>query len=88
VDAARLLTYQAASQLGSAWSAGRDAAIAKLFASEALIQTAHDVVQVLGGYGFMAEYQVERAVRDATASTIYSGTSEIQRNIIARWLGL
>jgi alkylation response protein AidB-like acyl-CoA dehydrogenase len=88
LDAARLLTYYAAAQLGNTWSAGRDAAIAKLFTSEALVQTAHDVVQVLGGYGFMAEYHVERAVRDATASTIYSGTSEIQRNIIARWLGL
>lgn len=88
LDAARLLTFQAASQLGNTWCAGRDAAIAKLYTSEALIQTAHDVVQVLGGYGFMAEYHVERALRDATASTIYSGTSEIQRNIIARWLGL
>lgn len=88
LDAARLLTYHAASQLGNTWSAGRDAAIAKLYTSEALVETARDVVQVLGGYGFMAEYHVERALRDATASTIYSGTSEIQRNIIARWLGL
>jgi hypothetical protein len=88
LEAARLLTYHAASQLENTWSAGRDAAIAKLFTSEALIQTAHDVVQILGGYGFMTEYNVERALRDATASTIYSGTSEVQRNIIARWLGL
>ena len=45
-------------------------------------------MQVHGGYGFMAEYEVERALRDAVGSTIYSGTSEMQRNIIARWLGL
>jgi hypothetical protein len=47
-----------------------------------------DTVQVHGGYGFMAEYDVERALRDAVGGTIYSGTSEMQRNIIARWLGL
>lgn len=40
------------------------------------------------GYGYMADYEVERALRDAIGSTIYSGTSEMQRNIIARWLGL
>jgi alkylation response protein AidB-like acyl-CoA dehydrogenase len=45
-------------------------------------------VQVLGGYGFMTEYDAERILRDAVGSTIYSGTSDIQRNIIARWLGL
>ena len=45
-------------------------------------------VQMHGGYGYMTEYEVERALRDAVASTIYSGTSEMQRNIIARWLGL
>ena len=50
--------------------------------------TALDTVQIHGGYGFMAEYDVERALRDAVGATIYSGTSEMQRNIIARWLGL
>jgi alkylation response protein AidB-like acyl-CoA dehydrogenase len=45
-------------------------------------------VQIHGGYGFMVEYEVERALRDAIGSTIYSGTSEMQRNIISRWLGL
>ena len=65
-----------------------DAAIAKLFGSEALLQTALDTVQIFGGYGFMTEYEVERSLRDAVGSTIYSGTSEMQRNIISRWLGL
>jgi alkylation response protein AidB-like acyl-CoA dehydrogenase len=65
-----------------------DASIAKLFVSESLVKTALNTVQIYGGYGYMAEYEVERALRDAVGSTIYSGTSEMQRNIIARWLGL
>jgi alkylation response protein AidB-like acyl-CoA dehydrogenase len=65
-----------------------DASITKLFVSESLLKVALDAVQVHGGYGFMTEYEVERALRDAVGATIYSGTSEIQRNIIARWLGL
>ena len=60
----------------------------KLFVSESLVKTALDTVQIHGGYGYMTEYEVERALRDAIGSTIYSGTSEMQRNIIARWLGL
>jgi alkylation response protein AidB-like acyl-CoA dehydrogenase len=45
-------------------------------------------VRVLGGYGYMEEYDVERVLRDAVGGVIYSGTSDIQRNIIASWLGL
>jgi hypothetical protein len=52
------------------------------------VKTALQTVQLFGGYGVMADYEVERALRDAVASTIYSGTSEMQRNIISRWLGL
>jgi alkylation response protein AidB-like acyl-CoA dehydrogenase len=74
--------------LGRKKSVSMDASIAKLFVSESLVKTALDTVQVFGGYGFMTEYEVERALRDAVGSTIYSGTSEMQRNIIARWLGL
>ncbi|MBL8484582.1 MAG: acyl-CoA dehydrogenase family protein [Rhodocyclaceae bacterium] len=88
LDAARLLTWRAAWRLENARTASMEAAIAKLFASEALLKTTLDAVQVHGGYGFMVEYEVERALRDAVGSTIYSGTSEMQRNIIARWLGL
>jgi alkylation response protein AidB-like acyl-CoA dehydrogenase len=65
-----------------------DAAMTKLFVSEALVKAALDAIQIHGGYGYMTEYEVERALRDAVGSTIYSGTSEMQRNIIARWLGL
>jgi alkylation response protein AidB-like acyl-CoA dehydrogenase len=88
LEAARLLTYRAAWRLGHARNASLDAAIAKLFVSESLVQAALATVQVHGGYGYMTEYEVERALRDAVGSTIYSGTSEMQRNIIARWLGL
>jgi alkylation response protein AidB-like acyl-CoA dehydrogenase len=88
LEAARLLVYRAAWQLGRSRSASLDAAIAKLFVSEAFVETALDAVQVFGGYGFTTEYEIERAARDSVASTIYSGTSEMQRNIIARWIGL
>ena len=88
LEAARLLIYRAASRLEQARTVSMDAAIAKLFVSESLLKTALDTVQIHGGYGYMTEYEVERALRDAVGSTIYSGTSEMQRNIIARWLGL
>jgi alkylation response protein AidB-like acyl-CoA dehydrogenase len=88
LEAARLLTYRAAWRLGNARTASLDAAMAKLFVGESLVQSALATVQIHGGYGFMTEYEVERALRDAVGSTIYSGTSEMQRNIIARWMGL
>ena len=88
LEASRLLVYKAASELERSRKVSLDAAVAKLFVSEALLQTALDTVQIFGGYGFMTEYEVERALRDAVGGTIYSGTSEMQRNIIARWLGL
>jgi alkylation response protein AidB-like acyl-CoA dehydrogenase len=88
LEAARLLVYRSAWRLANARSAALDASMTKLFVSESLVSAALATVQVHGGYGFMTEYEVERALRDAVGSTIYSGTSEIQRNIIARWLGL
>ncbi len=88
LEAARLLTFKAAWELERSRKVALDASIAKLFVSESLVKAALDTVQIFGGYGFMTEYEVERALRDAVGSTIYSGTSEMQRNIIARWLGL
>lgn len=88
LDAARLLVYRAATRLDRARDISMDASIAKLFTSEALITTAIDVVRMFGNDGLVDGHEAERALRDALASTIYSGTSEIQRNIIARWLGL
>jgi alkylation response protein AidB-like acyl-CoA dehydrogenase len=88
LEAARLLVYRTATRLGTSRSISLDASISKLFVSESLVKAALDAVQLHGGYGFMAEYEVERALRDAVGATIYSGTSEMQRNIIARWMGL
>jgi hypothetical protein len=88
LEAARLLVYQAAwlGQQGGAVVA--QAAAAKLFTSEAWVASSLDAVQLHGAYGYMTEGGVERDLRDAVASTIYSGTSEIQRVILARMLGL
>jgi len=88
LEAARLLTYRAAWRLDRDRTVSLDASIAKLFVSESLVKAALDTVRIHGGYGYMTEFQVERALRDSVASTIYSGTSDVQRNIIARWLGL
>lgn len=88
LEASRLLVYQAAWRLERTRAAAIDASIAKLVVSDSLVESAHEAVQILGGYGFLVEQGVERTLRDSVASTIYSGTNEMQRNIIARWLGL
>jgi hypothetical protein len=88
LEAARLLTYRTATRLETSRTVGLDAAMTKLFVSESLVETALDTVRVFGGYGVMTEYGVERALRDSIPGTLYSGTNDIQRNIIARWLGL
>lgn len=89
LEAARLLSRAAAAELDRGGScAGMSPSVAKLFASEALVASALDAIQVLGGYGFTVEADVERTLRDAVGSTLYSGTSEVQRNIIAHWMGL
>jgi alkylation response protein AidB-like acyl-CoA dehydrogenase len=69
-------------------SAFQEAAIAKLHVSECFVKSSLDAIQTFGGYGYMTEQEVERDLRDAVGSTIYSGTNEIQRNIIAASLGL
>ncbi|MFQ5747046.1 MAG: acyl-CoA dehydrogenase family protein [Gemmatimonadota bacterium] len=88
LEAARLLTYRSAWRLDRFRDVALDACMTKLFVSEALLETAMSAVRVFGGYGIMTEYEVERALRDAVAGTLYSGTNDIQRTIIARWLGL
>jgi alkylation response protein AidB-like acyl-CoA dehydrogenase len=86
VQAARLLTYQAASLLDNKASFSREAARAKLFASDACMQIAVDGMQVCGGYGYMMDSPMQRYFRDAKLTQIYEGTSEVQRMVIARAL--
>ncbi len=88
LEAARLLVYQAASRLDRARDNAMNASIVKVFVSEALVKAAMDTVQIFGGHGFLTEHEVERVLRDSIGSTLYSGTNEVQRNIIAGWLGL
>jgi len=68
--------------------ADMDAAMTKLYVSESFVKSCLDAIQVHGGSGFMTELEFERELRDSVGSTLYSGTSEIQRNIIARGLRL
>jgi hypothetical protein len=88
LEAARLLLYRAAWAKQHDRDPGPAAAIAKLVVSEAWLQSGLDAVQIRGGYGYAVEYEAERELRDAVGSTLYSGTSDIQRNLIARSLGL
>jgi hypothetical protein len=88
LETARLLTYRSAWMLDRVRNVAMDASMTKLYVSEALVKCALDAVQIFGGYGFMVDTEVERILRDSVGGTLYSGTSEIQRNIIAGWLGL
>ena len=88
LQAARLLVYQAAWLAGQGRPAPAEAAAAKLFTSEAWVASSLDAIQIHGAFGYMKEAGIERDLRDAIAGTIYSGTSEIQRLILARMLGL
>ena len=84
IDAARLLVYRAAWLKDQGRPYSTEAAMAKLFASEVSQRVTNDAVQVHGGYGYIAEYKVERYLRDAKLTEIGEGTSQIQRMVIAR----
>jgi alkylation response protein AidB-like acyl-CoA dehydrogenase len=86
VDAARLLTFEAAALKDARERYSFAAARAKLFASKVAVECALDAIQVHGGYGYIRDFPVERYLRDAKITEIYEGTSEIQRIIIAREL--
>jgi len=88
LDTCRPLVYRIGWLTDRNLPAMLEASIAKLYVSESYVKSCLDAVQVHGGYGYMTEQQIERDLRDSVASTLYSGTSEIQRNIIARCLGL
>jgi alkylation response protein AidB-like acyl-CoA dehydrogenase len=84
LDAARLLCHRAASLKEAKKPFSREASMAKLFASESAVEICNEAVQIHGGYGFTKEYAVERNLRDIRVTTIYEGTSEVQRMVIAR----
>jgi len=86
VEAGRLLTYRAADLHDRGRAFGKEAAMAKLFTSEAANRIAYLALQIHGGYGYSKEYEIERIYRDARVLSIYEGTSEIQRLVIARKL--
>ena len=88
LEAARLLVYRVAWLKQQGRSAPAEAAAAKLFTSEAWVHSSRDAIQAHGAFGYLKEAGIERDLRDALAGTIYSGTSEIQRVILARMLGL
>ena len=88
LETSRLLLYRSAWSQAQGGMTALEAAMVKLHISEAAVQSALDAIQVHGGYGYMREYGMERALRDAVGGRLYSGTSEIQRVIIARNLGL
>jgi hypothetical protein len=85
-DAARLLTWRVADLIDRGRPFATEASIAKLFASEAAVRAANNAMQVFGGYGYIDEYPVGKYLRDARVTTVYEGTSQIQKLIIGRAL--
>jgi alkylation response protein AidB-like acyl-CoA dehydrogenase len=88
LQTSHLMLYRIAGLLDAGTASDLDAAMTKLHLSEALVQSSLDSLQINGGGGYLTESGIERDVRDALGSRIYSGTSEMQRNVIARHLGL
>ncbi len=86
IEAARLLTLQAAYLKDAGKPFGKEASMAKVFASKAAVDAALEAIQIHGGYGYVREYLVERYLRDAKITEIYEGTSEIQRIVVSRAL--
>ena len=88
LETARWLLYQVAWLKKAGKPTHLEAAMAKLYLSEAFTQSSLDAIRIHGGYGYSTEFEVERDLRDAIGGILYSGTSDIQRNIIASYLGL
>jgi alkylation response protein AidB-like acyl-CoA dehydrogenase len=84
IEAAHLLTLSAAHRKDQGVAFTREASMAKLFSSEIANKVAYHALQIHGGYGYTKEFKIERLARDARATTIYEGTSEVQRIVIAR----
>jgi alkylation response protein AidB-like acyl-CoA dehydrogenase len=88
IELGKLILYKSAKLKDMGKRANVETSIGKLFISESLKKTCLEAVQIHGGYGFMTEYEIEKDLRDSIASTIYSGTSELQYSIISRLMGL
>jgi acyl-CoA dehydrogenase len=88
IEACRDLTYHALRLFVSGQDALREVSCAKLLACRAAVEVADDAVQLHGGYGYMREYDVERALRDARLGPIGGGTDEVMKEIIGKQLGL
>ena len=88
IDAARLLVYRAAFLEDQGLSFSKESSMAKLFASEMAMRATRNAIQIFGGYGYIQEYPVERYFRDVKLCEIGEGTSEIQRIVISKKLGL
>ncbi|MGE7622114.1 acyl-CoA dehydrogenase [Viridibacillus sp. NPDC096237] len=86
VEATRLLVYRAADLRTKGLACGKEASMAKLFASKTAVEVTTEAIQVFGGYGYTIDYPVERFFRDAKVTEIYEGTSEIQRLVISKHL--
>lgn len=86
VEAAKLLVYRAADLRSRGINGGKEASIAKLFASKTAVEVTSEAIQVFGGYGYSKDYPVERYFRDAKVTEIYEGTSEIQKIVISKSL--
>lgn len=88
LETARLMLYKVAWMKSVGKSAVMEAAIAKLYISECFVQSSMDAVRIHGANGYLTDFGIEYALRDSVGGLIYSGTSDIQRNIISRMLGL
>jgi alkylation response protein AidB-like acyl-CoA dehydrogenase len=88
IELGELMLHKVAWMKNRGKRAPLESAMAKLVVSEAYMASSIDALHLRGGYGFMSEYEADRDLLDAAGGKIYSGTSEIQRNIIARFLGL
>ncbi len=86
IEAARLLTYQAAWLESEGLPYGKESAMSKLFAGDTAMKVTTEAVQIFGGYGYTKDYPVERYMRDAKITQIYEGTQEIQRLVISRMI--
>jgi alkylation response protein AidB-like acyl-CoA dehydrogenase len=83
IEAARLVTYKAAWNFGKGRIDPKLTSMAKMLAARTAVEVCDEAIQLLGGYGYMAEYEVERFYRDAKITELYEGTKEIQKNTIA-----